>query len=991
MSDELARLYRSALDPDCLGHLNEITDTILVFYDRCETVSLLIDLIGQAADAAVQWAAVIGLKQCLLRKWNIGFAKSASGLCVRKAILDLARELPLELARVLIDFARPVFVSEGENWPELVALLYHLREAHENVLLASHLLGAMVEAIGPEFAERHLELMVDFGNAAISFGDDEGFASAYYLFSLFSLLPPHVIDAHPEVFSTPMDVFATAVSRTYSNTAFAIARRFADCFSGEGLPNAPCELLAYLLRLLNEPPPEARIGPDWILCVFIPIHTLLKCAGSALCGQTTELLEVILRCTEALLMQGSYYDNDNASFIASTVDIIISAVNDPSFFRLLKCLKDLAETDQLLIAYSYMLFNSIDCASEAILEIVPFILSLARECLTSTSCEMREIALLIVREVSADLGEGHTEDATELVATLVSFFNEPYTHPLIPPALSALTAVLAHSAIAPAIIPNVCEHLLLIRQSQALEVQALAVEAIGSLVLATNNDPRPCVLSLFETTLAAARIPQDEDPILVERAILALRHFVRYASSSSDMAMEVVNVIFSLDKSEDIDIRNAVIESVTDLIHQEIPILLGYGPRICRLVRDACSTALFLGDFSMQGDEGSTLPKGWEQCAPSSQGFAALVNMMKLITAMFQSYPVLLPENPAMFVNFAFLFMQLPFPELSIPAISAALYASLHGACADLSDFYEQLSATFHNSNNYWIQCACFKTFAILIRRDAVLPVIVLTWMIEFAAQALGDEESNRRHREFSRETSRSFYAFIDALGRRAVDFPLSQLIDHVATLAERTDQPFELARSVEILRSYYQHANVDDRARVMIITGIKQAFLHYMQSFEEDETKRFFFEPTPIDALTAVVQRDPLETDDIMEPALDLMSHILTGLNSGQCFFWVTQTSAAAFVCALLRQASSAGDIRAHFVPLVLSSLPIRAGWQHADELYGSLFRILEQHGTFQMDAQMQYVIVTTMGLNDRQFDRLRLTQPTYAALLRIGQSLIN
>lgn len=268
---ELAHLYRSALDCDCF----EVTSAILGFYDDWETV--LFELIGESSDSIVQSAAVIGLKQCFLRTWSISFVHTARALCAREAVLRLAFALPLHLAKILVDSARPVFVSEGENWPELLALLFDRDVTQDNIILASHLLGALMEAVTPEFAAQHLNLLVELGNAAMGFGGDEGWTSACYLFSPGSLLTTGACHACDAFLKTLFDLFPMTLASVNSNAMYYITRRLGDCFSGAELAIPPAEILGVLLDFQNTILNERARDRDRILCLFILIQDLLVC------------------------------------------------------------------------------------------------------------------------------------------------------------------------------------------------------------------------------------------------------------------------------------------------------------------------------------------------------------------------------------------------------------------------------------------------------------------------------------------------------------------------------------------------------------------------------------------------------------------------------------------------------------------------------------------------------------------------------------------
>jgi hypothetical protein len=784
----------------------------------------------------------------------------------------------------------------------LFTLLDAVPGSPENVLVADHLVGAIVETVQPEFMAGQISNLINYVDIR-NRGDDPGvLASDYCLLSIiYCHIPTGLISDYTPLLAHLIELFASVLTSNEPIFGYSIANRLA--------------------------------------------------------------------------VPGTYFENEDSRFIALTVDILCTSGNDPSYFESLKGLRKTAITEQLLIAYHYLFLNSIDGCSEAIVHDIPFFLDLVRGGFSSSDSHwpILELVLLITTEASVYLTESQTDVAMSLLEILRIVLDGSIEHVPMPTALTAIIAVLNHCSIAGEIIPSILNPLLCVTQSAVFEFHPLAVEAIGSLASAAKEDIQEFTESIFENVRDVAGIGEKPDSILTSSAILTLGSLFAHAIPS-DIGSQAINIIFSVWGLGDIDVQNSVIQAITRLVIRQSRLLFDFQTDISTLIRMAYNSVVSSEDGTSQFDES----------ALSSQQIVLLVNVFKLVKWICKHQWYLLCSDKEDILAILFRFMETPCTDLSVPAISAALHGSI--ALLRVSAFCERLSPWLQTADDVRVVTVSLKSLVVLMQRGED-PMTLADSVVFFGCNVMNSLVSGQIAREFRRKIAQYFGAFLKESFGTTLVFPLEDICHQVSNFVTCPSLVFVLEEYIMVLAKYCKsRPRLGDEEARMITDCVAAVFVHHLSSFETDALTPFT--PVIIAAVKFVLETNLIDFATIGDSPLNFVEFVLTSEDTGTVFFWSTVTSAIASVFDFLRQ--GIGDF-SHWIPLVLSKLPIRARFEEAEEIYSSLCRILLDWGMFELHETILMIIVHSLGLKDNIFRKLDLSEPTRNTMIMIGQRLID
>jgi hypothetical protein len=190
-TDELVGMYEAILQGPTTEQAREITRVLLEAYGRPETIFLLLEILGTSPAKGLGQSAALGLRRCLLFRWQDTLAESDACEVVKQlwlAVLPIQRHLIV--AQNLIESSKELFRTEAQKWPELWAALPTLTDTPDHVIVGNYLIAELAEHLDKTFIVDNLPTFVEFGGLVIESDTPQGIAACYLMLGgITSFLP----------------------------------------------------------------------------------------------------------------------------------------------------------------------------------------------------------------------------------------------------------------------------------------------------------------------------------------------------------------------------------------------------------------------------------------------------------------------------------------------------------------------------------------------------------------------------------------------------------------------------------------------------------------------------------------------------------------------------------------------------------------------------------------------------------------------------------
>jgi hypothetical protein len=975
MAADLASIYLAGRRVTNTEQADAMTSSLLAAYEDPSTVLILFELIGGHPDPYVRQAATVGLKLCFSLHWKDRFTQRPEGEQIKATILMLLPAQMLLIAKNLVDYSEPIFETELPDWPDLFTTVQGLTDTDDHIVLANHILYSIVRFCKKRFIAANIQLFEAFGQLAIT-GGTPSLESAYAMLgAVISFLPPEMIGRLEPIVASMLETFAAMLVPETAPIARSIAISLGDAFHAKVLPIAPKLILDHLLLLAEDP----AIDRIFYVPIFIAVTELVSWHGSALLdanpGVTARLLGVMVDCTAKVDNQGLYEANEDATTIASNADMVARHLKDPDYFRLLM---SFPETDDLSVrlAYALVVFNSLEACQEEVLENMKWIAAFVDAQLKIPSVSVQEVVLMIASDVGALLSDDLADLGGALITQVLSFLDGEI---LTRQGLKSLIAILnARVTISDAIIQAIVSKLMPFIGHP--EISALAVEALAGVVFAAEEDIGPYAPLIGPSIFEAAAISEETNPILKQHGIIALAQLLRFAPAAVESVFsQGVQLIFQAGRSEDTDVRNAVMIAVGDLIISKIPLLLEYRLAVQELIDWYFTTVLFAEQFEAIDNEG---------IVANDSALTGFTNVLKLIKWIFKSYPDLLPDDLTQWLEIPMVFIPVAYVDLQTVAISAGLSGAIFTRSAD--GFCSQLSLALENSKDGIVIGKIFKAIGVLIVRDVPGLGEFIQQFIGAAWLAIDGQLRCQKSEELSPDSSQHIYKFLRLQFERDPQFPMAKLIQHGKKLLDRQGRMLETSQYISLLQRCYEVApSLPSLVKKQLLANVNLAFQKFNLLFVGDDPSPFSVPPTPLAALRAVLEREAPVVGPILPTLLPVLQGILAADFQGETYYWSTITNALAFLASLMRL-DPAGFAYDHWLPLMVPRLLIRSEEQYADAIYATVLGAIAANGAFGTEATLLASCAQTLGLKDRRLEELALSEATMQLITQTTSQLL-
>jgi hypothetical protein len=978
MSSELAELYGALLCSTDNDHIQAITQALLSHYENPSTILSLFDVISAHPNPVVRQAATIGLKACFVLHWDERLSIPERDQ-IKSTILILLPAQPLLVAKNLVDFSAIVLKSETAQWPELMTTVQGLTDTHDHIVLASHILGAIVRFLEPEFIVANVQLFVQFAQLSIQPGSPEGLDSGYAMLgAMTSFVPPEHMEPLRPVLEWMLDLFPSALATDDRRISGSIAVSLGDSFQATELPIEPNEILGRLLALLQ----DSGTDPRWYGRIFTPINELVAWHGEELVAadpeNTMRLISAIISCAVKVDNGGLYNDNEEMTDIASAAAIAAKNLKDPNYFNVVKAIPA-PEDPTALLAYLLVVFNSQEGCQEDLLENMSWMADLIIGHLRSPLLPVREVALFIASDVSSLLSEDQVDLATAIVRELLPHLDGGE---LTFTAINSLIAILSDVSISATVIPTVLDCLTpLIRTSEFSALHPLAVEALASLVFAAEEDIVPYAQDLASPILAAASGSEEANPFLKQQGVMALSKLLRFAPVALESVYaQAVELIFQAGRTQDTDLRNSVMIAIGDLIIAKQPLLLAYKSTLCELIDSYFTADLFSKDVAAVDEDG---------LAANTSSLVGFSNIMRLIKWIFKAYPDLLPGDFGPWLEIPRAFMPVEFIDLQVAAISAALYGALF--TRETNDFCDQLVLMIDNCEDGIVIGRCFKAVAVLIERETPIAPEYVQQFIAAGWKAIDGKLKCQQLDGLDLKGSAQVYRFLRLLFERDQGFPLDKLIQHGRKLLDRDERLFEVSQYTALLQHCYEAAPaLPSLMKKALVTNVGKAFQKFIAVFQGEDANPFCVSPAPLAAVRAVISREPALGQQFLPQVVPFLQDVLRAEHRGEAHYWATVTQVLAFLAYMMRTDPD-GFAYEQWIPLMAGKLYIRSEEVYAEEIWAAVVPAIASRGCFGAESAVLASCAQTLGLKDRKLEALALHPETFQNLIHLTSQLIS
>ena len=970
--------------------ITDVTRQLLEIFKQPEAVILLLTIIAQHPEPAIRTHASTGLKLALASTWNFFYCQENEQHVrvnqgqvqqVKNLILQVIPTQQVETAKHVIDFCDAVFSTETKQWPELFDILGKLTDTPEHIIVGNYLVSEIVQYMHGEALVQLAPKLIEFSAAAIAIGSpDAAKTGCLSLGVVLSFLPPEVIGGYRESFLRLMEIFQNALKSGDGNLSCEIAKSVGDACQATKLPVEPSDVLTFLCGLLN----DSQVQKELYVYVFTALNELVQYHGEELQSVTVQLLTMLVQVIVNLDNGELYDDNSDATYVATTAELLAGELKDPNYFKTLKAMSaEAAKTPQTKFAYALVFFNSWGECKEDVLENMKFVCEYLFACLKDPSPQVRQIALMLAGELSELFEDDQVDLSTQLVQCLIGGF--PGDVPdLVVPTLNAIVTVLNETTLSPSVIQPVLTTLMqVIHSGEMQQLHPLAVEGLASLVFAVEEDIAPFAQAVFPLVLDAARVPETQAPILKQQAITAIGMLLRFAPQQLEPVFDnSVALIFNTASTEDTDLRNSVMMAIGNLVMAKSPALMSYKNEIARLISTYFTSDLFSAEIEDKDEDGMI-------AKPSS--LTGFTNILRLIKWIFKGYVELVPEDCDPWIEIPKAFMMVPFVELQTEAIAASLYGSVYKNDANV--FCENVLKLFENSEDAVIVGKCFRAFKVLIERETAFDPKFLEGAVKAGFAAIDGKLRCQEEDEFEASSSKHVYNFLGVVFLKFPKVcPLTSLIDHGNKLLAKEERFFEISQYVSLLEKCFVNSEaMGSLSKKKLVEKFVQAFQKFTQLFDEEQgASPFCVYPSPISGLMTVLQKDPgnAAVQGIVGNVMQFLVTLLNATYQGETFYYATMTNAVAFMCVVIKASPDTFDY-ANVLPLLLQKLPLKSDEKFGELIYSTIISVVANKGTFGQEQAIVAAFARTLGLKDRMFNAMSLTAETHQQLVAMTRQM--
>ena len=991
---QIAALYEGLLAAKGNDEIRAVTEQLLAIFKDPVAVPAILTIVGQHPNMSVRQAAATGLKLALKATWKFiyyggedkGRANVEQINMVRTMILEVLPAQQVSLAKQVIDYCDAVFETETQQWPELLEFIGKLTDTPDHIIIGNYLVCEIAQYLGEEKLAPLGQQLIAFAQSAIALGTAEAVKTGCLsLGVVISFMPPEVVGMCRDSFMNLLGLFQNALTSSDNDMSCELAKNVGDVCQATAPPIPVTDVLTFLCGLLKNP----QVEKDMHIHVFTALNELVEYHGEEMEPALEQLVQLLIEVVAELNNGELCEDNGDAWYVASTAELMASQLSDTGLFKVLKRICAAAnENPNTRFAYLLVFFNCLGECKEAVLENMKFVCEYLFGCLKDPSPQVRHVALSFAGELSEFFEDDQVELATQLVQCIIGGFQSEDAS-LIFATLNALVTVLNETTVSSSIIQPVLDILLqVVSRPEMQPVHALAVEAIASLVFAVEEDIAPYAHNIFPIVLEAARAPELQAPFLKQQAVTALGMLLRFAPQQLESVFnDSVALIFSVAETEDTDLRNSVMMAIGNLIIAKTPLLVTYKDAIGQLISTYFQTDLFSAEIE-DPDEDGMIAK------PSS--LTGFTNILRLIKWIFKGYPELLPENHDAWIEIPISFMMVDFVELQSEAIGACLYSSLFRKDANV--FCGNMLELFNRPADPVILCKCFRSFKIIVEQEIAIEPGFLEGAVKAALAAMDGKLVCRREGEMKASSAKYVYEFLGVVFLKFPKVcPLAALIDHGNKLLKNDERYFEVSQYVSLLEKCFVNAGeLGSLSKNKLVEKFIQSFQKYTQVFDEDEGGTpFGVYPSPISGLRTVLEREP-GNQALHRIIGDVMQFLVNVLNSpyqGETFYYATITNAVAFMCQVIKAAPDNFDYPNLF-PLMIRRLPLKSEKRENEKfgelIYSTILAIIANHGTFGQDQDVLSACVRTLGLKDRLFNALELSQGTCEQLIGMSRQMV-
>ncbi|KAH0794540.1 hypothetical protein GPJ56_001565 [Histomonas meleagridis] len=983
MTQELHELYTLTLSQNIPDEQRyAISQKLLQIYKEPNALFPLIEIITLSPNNTIRLSAVLGLKKCLNNTWKMVLETDAKEQIKAKFFDLLQRESDLNIGFNIINAYEIVLQTETKCWENLFNFIQQLPKLNQNLdalQLTMYLIGSLPRWMPEEITANFFPTYMTFANEAFQSNNQERIGCACEMTGiLIGFIPANTISITLEPFKYMLEVFKNSLFTENYNLICQVANSLNDAVSGNSLPIVPEQVLEALLSILTTP----GISVDKYIHIFNPIMALIHRFGEHLSMATATLIQTVITVV-ATVSNGLFYEyNSDASYIASTIEEAADNLKDPNFYEILKQCSQMATTEPLLLAYAIVFFFAIEKLSEDILANITEVLNIVFQWLGNPSLQLREVALLCINDIGGILTEEQSDVSITLINNLLPFIS-CNVYELSKASLIALITILGETPISSDIIQPIITSLFAVIFNENPEIKQLhplAIESLSDCVIDAEEDIIPFVQQIFPLLSQAAN---SNDPILKTQAIPAIGMLLRFAPNELDSVFEqTLQLILLSGRTDDLEMRNSVMFSVGNLIIGQFPILMKYKENIIELVDTFFTQDL----FTETNDE----PEDEEGYFPAS--INGLTSILLLIKWIFKCYPTLAPEDPTKWLNVPIVCMSFPYQELQLNAISAGMYGAVFAN--DFVPFLEGLVPLF-DSDDAKVVAKCFKSIKFLIIRKMEIPEQFLNASLQKAFLSIEHKLKFQKNSEWGAPESQKLFDFFMAVLTCLPNvFPFTKFIDKGKMLLTKNYKFFELAQYINVLTTAYKmfHSQMQPLSKKFFLNIIKSSVAKYLEIYtgENDDVKPFYANPSPIDAISTILEFDEESVLDQIQQLLQFTEKAFSSQYNGETYYHSTIAHSIVFLCAIIRKHN---DQFNQYIAPILSKLPLKSEFQLAEFIYSTLIQNINVQNPVvqQMAPEILRVFAQTLGVKNREFGLFGFSQQTEQGIVNLTRQIVS